>query len=106
MPQPAGFPVQRCKQVPVFMGFGGGCAVGVRLLGERHEARAILLPPRPERPDGRGKRRGFTAVDRRMAAARKAFAVKRELVSALGGEADSRQGRTPSARDPGRRMAR
>src|SRR5438876_17338 len=32
--------------------------------------------------------RGFRAIDRRTAAAREAFAFKRELVSALGGAAD------------------
>jgi hypothetical protein len=36
----------------------------------------------------RVKLRGFKAIDRRMAAAREAFAFRSELVSALGGDAD------------------
>ena len=36
----------------------------------------------------RVKLRGFTALDRRMAAAREAVAFRREVVMALGGEAD------------------
>ncbi len=39
-------------------------------------------------PMARVKLRGFTAIDRRTAAARTVMAFRRELVSALGGEAD------------------